>query len=126
MYLYVDSSPLFAGACINIGVTSGGSAVYENKLREFSSVWYDPTAALPHTLDIIAYNKGATALYGGTGILCIEELVGTPPWPTTKECFCPYCSHKQTESIISTRITCKGCGKEYLVTNFASLRQLGG
>jgi len=126
VYLYCDSSPLFAGACLCLGVTSSGSAVYENKLREFSTTWYDETAALPHVLDIIAYNQGGAALYGAVGVLCIEELVGTPPWPTTKECFCPYCSHKQTEPISATRITCKGCGKEYMVTNFASLGQLGG
>ena len=126
MYLYVDSSPLFAGACISLGVTGGGSAVYENKLREFSSTWYDPTAALPHTLDIIAYNRGGDPLYGGAGILCVEEIVGTEPFSTTKECFCPYCNHKQTEPITATRITCQGCSKEYMVTNFACLRQLGG
>lgn len=125
-YLYVDSTPFFPGACLNLGVVSGGTSIYENKLREFSSTWYDPMAALPHILDIIAYNKGGAALYGGVGILCIEELIGTPPWPTTKECFCPYCNHKQTEPVSATRITCKGCGKEYMVTSFASLRKLGG
>ncbi|GAI91297.1 unnamed protein product [marine sediment metagenome] len=121
VYLYADSI-----ACISLGVTSGGSAVYENKLREFSTTWYDPTAALPHTIDIIAYNKGSDPMYGAVGILCIVEALGTPPWPTTKECFCPYCNHKQTEPISATRITCQGCGKEYMVTNFASLRELGG
>ncbi|MBA7555200.1 hypothetical protein ES705_47856 [subsurface metagenome] len=126
LYAYIDSSPFFAGACINLGVGGSGTSVYENKLREVSTTWYDPTAALPHTMDIIAYNRGGGDLYGGVGILCIEEAVGTPPWPTTKDCFCPYCNHKQTESIKATRITCQKCGKEYMVTNFASLRQLGG
>ena len=121
VYLYADSI-----ACISLGVTSGGSAVYENKLREFSTTWYDPTAALSHTIDIIAYNKGTDPMYGAVGILCIVEALGTPPWPTTKECFCPYCNHKQTEPISATRITCRRCGKEYMVTNFASLRELGG
>ena len=121
VYLYADSI-----ACISLGVTSGGAAVYENKLREFSTTWYDEPAALPHVIDIIAYNKGADPLYGAVGVLCIMERVGTPPWPTTKECFCPYCNHKQTEPITATRITCKGCGKEYMVTNFASLKELGG
>ena len=126
VYAYIDSSPFYAGACINLGVAGGGMSVYENKLRELSTIWYDPTAALPHTLDIIAYNRGGAALYGGVGILCIEEIVGTVPFSTTKECFCPYCNHKQTEPISATRITCQECGKEYMVTNFASLRQLGG
>ncbi len=126
VYAYIDSSPFFPGACINLGVAGSGVSIYENKLREFSTTWYDPTAALPHTLDIIAYNHGGAALYGGVGILCIEEIVGTEPWSTTKECMCPYCNHKQTEPITATRITCQGCGKEYMVTNFACLRQLGG
>ena len=126
VYAYIDSSPLFAGACINLGVLGSGGAVYENKVRELSTIWYDPTAALPHTLDIIAYNRGGGALYGGVGILCVEEIVGTIPFSTTKDCVCPYCNQKQTEPVSATRITCKGCGKEYMVTNFASLRQLGG
>ncbi|GAI06364.1 unnamed protein product, partial [marine sediment metagenome] len=126
LYAYIDSSPLFEGACINLGVAGGGMSVYENKIRELSTTWYDETATYPHTLDIIAYNRGGAALYGGVALLCIEELVGTKPFPTTKNCVCPHCEHKQTEPVSATRITCKGCGKEYMVTNFASLRQLGG
>lgn len=120
IYSYMDSI-----ACANLGVIGGGQTVYENKLREVSTEWYDPGALLSHTLDIIAYNLGGAVLYGAVAFLCIIEMVGTKPWPTEKECFCPYCNHKQTEPISATRITCRGCGKEYMVTNFASLRQLG-
>lgn len=126
VYAYIDSGPLHAGACVNLGALGGGQVSYENKIRELSTAWYDPTAASPHTLDIITYNRGGGDLYGGARILCVEEIVGTVPFSTTKECVCPYCDHKQTEPLATTRITCQGCGKEYMVTNFASLRELGG
>ena len=122
---YIDAE-FWYGVAINLGVLGGGQASYENKIRELSTTWYDPTAALAHSWDIIVYNEGGGDLYGGAALLCIEEAVGTPPWSTTKDCVCPYCSHKQTEPISATRITCQGCGKEYMVTNFSSLRQLGG
>ncbi len=124
VYSYIDA--LILGVSTSLGAVGGGQAVYENKVRELSTTWYDPTAALPHTLDIRVYNVGGGDLYGGVGMLCVEEIVGTVPFSTTKECVCPHCDHKQTEPTSATRITCKGCGKEYMVTNFASLRQLGG
>ena len=122
---YIDAAFPW-GVAVNLGVLGGGQQSYENKIRELSSTWYDPDAALPHSWDVIVYNEGGADLYGGAALLCIEEAVGTPPWSTTKECVCPHCNHKQTEPVSATRITCQGCGKEYMVTNFASLRQLGG
>ena len=122
---YIDAA-LPWGVAVSLGVLGGGLSSYENKIRELSTTWYDPTAALPHTLDVIAYNQGGAAMYGGAAILCVEEIVGSAPFSTTKDCVCPHCDHKQTEPITATRITCQGCGKEYMVTNFASLRQLGG
>ncbi|MBA7518283.1 hypothetical protein ES705_10352 [subsurface metagenome] len=124
IYAYIDA--LTVGVCVNLGALGGGQMSYENKLREVSTIWYDPTATYPHTLDIRTYNVGGADLYGGVALLCIEEIVGTEPFPTTKDCVCPHCEHKQTEPISATRITCKGCDKQYMVTNFAALRQLGG
>jgi hypothetical protein len=122
---YIDAAFPW-GVAVNLGVLGGGQASYENKIRELSSTWYDPEAALPHSWDVIVYNEGGGDLYGGAALLCVEELVGTKPFPVTKNCVCPHCEHKQTEPITATRITCQGCGKEYMVTNFASLRKLGG
>ena len=122
---YIDAAFPW-GVAVNLGVLGGGQQSYENKIRELSSTWYDPDAAFPHSWDVIVYNEGGADLYGGAALLCIEEAVGTPPWSTTKECVCPHCNHKQTEPISATKITSQGCGREYMVTNFASLRQLGG
>ncbi|MDO9580222.1 MAG: hypothetical protein Q7J06_06585 [Bacteroidales bacterium] len=122
---YIDAA-LPWGVAVNLGVLGGGQASYENKIRELSTTWYDPTAALPHSWDVIVYNVGGADLYGGAALLCIEEIVGTVPFSTTKECACPYCNYTQTEPISATRITCQECHREYMVTNFASLRQLGG
>lgn len=124
---YIDADEIpFRGVAVSLGALGGGQMAYENKIRELSTTWYDPEAALPHIMDVIIYNVGGGDLYGGAALLCIEEIVGTPAWPTKKECVCPHCNHKQTEPVSATIITCKGCGKQYMVTNFASLRQLGG
>lgn len=120
---YIDAA-FWYGVAVNLGVLGGGQQSYENKIRELSSTWYDPTAALPHSWDVIVYNIGGGDLYGGAALLCVEEIVGTKPFETTKEVFCPRCDHKQTEPITATRITCKGCKKEFMVTNFSSLRRL--
>ncbi len=122
IYAYIDA--LTVGVSINLGILGGGLSVYENKLREISTAWYDPTALLPHTLDIIAYNKGGGPLYGGVGILCIQEAIGTPPFPTDKTTVCPFCGHKQTVPITTSVIVCGQCGKTYMVTVFSSLRSL--
>ena len=122
---YIDAEFPF-GVTVNLGALGGGQMSYENKIRELSTTWYDPDAAFPHSWDVIVYNVGGGDLYGGAALLCVEEIVGTVPFSATKDCVCPHCSHKQTEPASATRITCQGCGKEYMVTNFASLRQLGG
>ena len=119
LYGFTDSI-----VCTNLGVSTGGQAIYENKIREFSTIWYDPTALIPHTLDIIAYNRGGGPLHGGAALLCIVEAVGTPPFPTTKNCRCPYCQHMQTVSVETTLITCDECGKDYMVTRYSTLRGL--
>ena len=120
---YIDAA-FWYGVAVNLGVLGGGQESYENKIRELSSTWYDPTAALAHSWDVIVYNIGGGDLYGGAALLCVEEIVGTKPFSTTKDCFCSHCNHKQTEPITAVRITCKGCGKEYMVTHFSSLKRL--
>lgn len=106
----------------NSGAGGSGTAVYANKLWILDSRLYDPTAASPHTIDIIAYNRGGGTLYGAVILWGILELVGTPSWSTTKDCVCPHCHHKQTVSVEEARITCDSCGKVYLVTTFSSLK----
>ncbi|MBA7689733.1 hypothetical protein ES703_98244 [subsurface metagenome] len=104
----------------NMGLGTGGAGVYHNKLKDLSTTWFDPGADLTHNFDIKVYNQGGGVLYGGAGIWSIVEAVGTPPWPTTKICRCPYCGHHQEAKVIETKITCDSCGKSYLVTNFSS------
>lgn len=104
----------------NMGLGSSGFAVYQNKLRDLSTTWFDEDADLAHNFDVKIYNQGGGTLYGGAGIWAIMEAVGTPAWPTTKICRCPYCGHHQEAKVIETKITCDSCGKSYLVTNFSS------
>ncbi len=106
----------------NFGINANGASVYQNKLWDLSTLWYDATAASAHTIDAKIYNRGEGILYGGVALWCVIEAVGTPPWPTTKDCVCPYCSHKQTVSVEVSTITCDGCSKVYLVTTFSSLK----
>ncbi len=120
VYGYIDG---LAGA--PLAINRSGVTFHEARLRgQLSTEWYDPTASSPHSLDVIAYNEGAGDAYGAVALLCVEEAVGTPPWPSTKDCVCPYCGNVQRVDISTTRIKCSKCGKEYMVTNFMSLRQL--
>lgn len=106
----------------NLGSGGSGAAAYANKLWILNSLLYDPDASDPHTIDVIAYNRGGGALYGGVSLWGIVELVGTPAWPTTKECVCPLCQHKQTVSVEESRIPCENCHWVYLVTTFSSIK----
>ena len=122
VYGYIDS---ISGAVI--GIAGAYLTMHEARLRgQLNTTWYDATAALPHDIDLIARNKGDADMYGSITILCIQEAVGTPPWPTTKDCHCPYCEYKTTVKVRETVIVCSNpdCKKLYIVTNFSSLRRL--
>lgn len=106
----------------NFGEAAKGSSIYANKLWDLSTTWYDPPARFAHTFDAKIYNAGEKVLYGGIGLWCIMEAIGTPPWPTTKDCHCPSCGHIQTVSVEDSRITCEKCGWVYMVTVFSSLK----
>lgn len=56
-------------------------------------------------------------------VSAILETIGTAPWPTTKECHCPYRGNKQVESVHATRIKCSNCGKEYVVFDLTQFRE---
>jgi len=105
-----------------LAMVEGGSKHYHNELVGLSTLLYDPDASATHTFDIKLYNVGTTDLYGSVSVVCILEAVGTSPLPTTKECQCPYCAHKQVESVHATRIKCNNCGKEYLVMDLTWFR----
>jgi len=120
VYGYIDS---VSGAVI--GIAGAYLTMHEARLRgQLNTTWYDATAALPHDIDVIARNKGDADMYGSITILCIQEAVGTPPWPTTKKCHCPYCGSITTVPKTTTNIICSDCKKLYIVTNFSSLRRL--
>lgn len=104
------------------GIAEGGSKHYHNELIGLSTALYDADASDPHTLDIKLFNEGLVDLYGSVSVIAILEAVGTSPLPTTKECQCPYCSNKQTESVHATKITCKNCGKLYIVFDLSNFR----
>lgn len=114
---YLDSTLAYC-----FGIAVGGSKHYHNELVGISTALYDADASDSHTLDIKLFNDGLADLYGSVWVTAILEAVGTSPLPTTKECQCPYCSNKQTESVHATRITCKNCGKPYIVFDLSKVR----
>ncbi|GAI40209.1 unnamed protein product, partial [marine sediment metagenome] len=114
IYVYIDRGALY-GSITCLAAAGGGQPTYANKVIELSTKWIDPTGASAHEFIIKLYNVGAGDLFGGVMLSGIFEAIGTAPWPTTKECHCPYCAHKQVESVHATKIKCNNCGKEYLV-----------
>jgi len=106
----------------SFGINANGLSNYENKLWDLSTLWYDPAAANPHILDLKVYNDGGGVLYGGVALWCIIEAIGTPPWPTTKDCTCPPCGYKQTVSVEASLISCGGCGIPDMVPVLSSLK----
>ncbi len=86
----------------------------------------EQTAASAPTFDAKLYNAGGGVLYGGIGLWCIMEAIGSPPWPTTKDCHCPSCGNVQTVSVEDSKITCERCGFVYMVTTFSSLKHKQG
>jgi len=101
----------------------GGVSSYLNRVIDITTAWIDPTAASSHTIDVKLYNVGGGNLYGSVGLICIQEKVGSPDWPTTKECQCPWCNNRQVVSITVTKITCSNCGKPYIVCDFSKFRR---
>ncbi len=104
-------------------LVEGGSKHYHNEVLGLSTLLYDADASDSHTLDIKLFNIGTVDLYGSISVVCIREALGTSPLPTIKECQCPYCAHKQVESVHATRIKCNNCGKEYLVMDLTNFRE---
>jgi len=103
-----------------LAAVEGGIPIYENRVIGLSTSWLDPLALLPHQFDIKLYNVSGAPLFGSVAVTAVLEAVGTEPLPTTKVCRCPYCEHDQTESVHATRITCKNCGRIYIVYDFSS------
>jgi hypothetical protein len=119
LWLYYDT---LLAACP--GISPGGANVYINPVFTYSSATLDPAAALPHTWDILAVNRGGGLLEGGIVVATIVEAVGTPPFPDTKQCRCPFCNHLQTVKVGTTVIVCAKCGETYYVQDFSKIRGL--
>jgi len=103
---------------------SAGAYVYENTVAAYTTLTLDPTAASAHAIDVLVVNRGGAALRGGFTLTGILEAVGTSPLPTTKDCQCPFCGHKQTVPMGTTMIECKKCGETYFVYDFSRIREL--
>lgn len=115
-----DGGTLVLIACP--GISPGGDNIYINPVYTYTSLTLDPEAAYSHSWDVVVVNKGAGNLEGGIVVAAIMEAVGTSPFPDTKQCRCPFCSHLQTVKVGTTTIKCANCGKTYLVYDFSKIR----
>lgn len=97
------------------GVLEGGIPFDREEMLKFSSALIDPTAASPHTMDLVFINLGTANLYGGVTGFCVIEAVGTPEFPTTKTTKCPFCGNEEVKPVTTTEIICSACGKLYRV-----------
>lgn len=101
----------------------GGVSSYLNRVIDITTAWIDPTGAAPHIIDVKLYNVGGGDLYGSVGLICVQEKLGTPEWPTTKVCRCPHCGNEEEFPVTTTRIICSTCGKLYIVCDFSRFRR---
>jgi len=104
------------------GISNNGDNVYINPVWTYTSTTLDPAAAAAHAWDVLVVNRGAGDLEGGIVVATIVEAVGTPPFPNTKQCGCPFCHHRQTVPVGTTVIVCENCGKKYFVHDFSKVR----
>lgn len=116
-WLYLDgllvSQPFLDGS---------GLVVLETSIAKYNSTIFDPTAASPHTVDLILINRGLGNMLGGALITCILEAIGTPPFPTNKDTGCPFCGNINRVVVAVTTIKCSKCGKTYYVFDTTSIK----
>jgi len=96
---------------VTMGVISGGTPHYENKIVGLSTETVDPTGASAHTVDITLTNQGAGNLQGGIDVIGILEAVGTPELPTTKTVRCKFCEHEEVVPRETVQWICPKCGQ---------------
>jgi hypothetical protein len=108
----------------NPGVTEAGFSTERNPVFPYSTLLIDPTALSAHAVDVIITNYGAGNMEGACTFACILEAMGTPPFPDTKECECPFCHHLQIVKIGTTAIICAKCSQPYFVGDFSTIRKL--
>ena len=104
------------------GIGSSGGVVHQNPAYAITTLTVDPLSLSAHELDLVVVNVGAAPLEGGMLFANIQEEVGTPPLPDTKNCQCPFCSHIQSVKVGVTNIVCKQCGRTYIVYDFSRLK----
>ena len=103
------------GQLVVSGVLEGGIPFDREEMLKFSSSLIDPTAANPHTIDLVFTNLGTINLYGGVTGFCVIEAVGTPEFPTVKTTKCPFCGNEEVKPVTTTEIICSACNKLYIV-----------
>lgn len=106
------------------GISPAGDNVYINPVYTYTSLTLDPTSLYSHSWDVVVVNKGAGILEGGIVFAVILEAAGTPPFPDTKQCRCPFCHHLQTVPVGTTVIVCANCGETYYVHDFSKVREI--
>jgi hypothetical protein len=105
---------------------SGASGVYDNSanIAQYSTLQLDPTASLPHTVNIQVINRGLGNMRAGITITCLLEAMGTPPFPTEKDTKCPFCDTINHVSVTTTNIKCKKCGNTYIVFDMTRIKKM--
>jgi len=118
-WLYLDGWLAAAG----MGVAAG-AAVSVSDIVGYSTKMFDPLALLPHTVDIVVYNRGLGAMRGGVEYVVLFEAIGTPPFPTQKDTQCPFCKALTNVPVHTTTIKCPKCSKTYFVYDTTLIRRM--
>lgn len=122
IYASTAGGPLLLLACP--GISPPGDNQYFNPVYTYSSKTIDPAATFAHSYDVVVVNRGAGDMEGGIVVATIVEAIGTPPFPDTKQCMCPFCQHLQTVKVGTTVIKCANCSKTYYVYDFSRIKEI--
>jgi len=107
-----DGQPTFNNALLT------RDTFYLQEVVGWSAKLVDPELLYPHSLDLTALNVGAAACHGSIIVMAILRREKSAALATTKKVRCPYCKAEKTVPLMSTKIKCDKCGKDFLVYAF--------
>jgi len=100
------------GTYASSGFPSALGSYYYQTATPFDTRQIDPLI-LSHTLRWQITNLDETANMLGTwNNVCIESIVGSPPFPKTKTVKCRACGETKTVKRSATKVKCDECGEE--------------
>jgi DNA-directed RNA polymerase subunit RPC12/RpoP len=111
-WLFFDGFPAAAA-----GQNQANTLTGINTVVSYNTLWFDPTSALPHTIDMLVENfDPMNALEGGISFPTLLTERGTPPLPAVKTVRCHHCG-KNIPGVprFQDNVVCPHCAGQILL-----------